>query len=398
MHVHVPPDGGAASARSRCRRIPRRLRRRAGLRPAAAHDGSPARRTTRSITFRASSITGASCPNRRPAPARPSRGRSTPAASRSRTTSGATRCSADVLAGGAPGLYRVRRAHSRPAAGVDRHSDGRPAAAAGRPAGRPARAGDPQHRRAHDVRPLRADHRPRVRRRRARGRPLDTSYARSRARASSSALERRGPFNFSAKINAGAAAASGEHLLLFNDDLEVIDAGLADGDARVFAGAGDWRGRRQAALSGRPAAAHRHGARRRRHRRARLSISIPGVSPGYAGSALIVAQLLGRHRRLPDDAARASSSRSVGSTSAFPIDFNDVDYCLRARAAPATASSTRRGRSCYHHESASFGARRQDSDADGGDAAALGAVIDNDPYLQSEPDPRLSRLSARCLT
>ena len=34
-------------------------------------------------------------------------------------------------------------------------------------------------------------------------------------------FERLGLFNFSAKINAGVAAPSGAHVLLFNDDLEV---------------------------------------------------------------------------------------------------------------------------------------------------------------------------------
>ena len=43
-----------------------------------------------------------------------------------------------------------------------------------------------------------------------------------------------GPFNFSAKINLGAARSEGEHLLLLNDDMEVVDAGLDRADGHVL--------------------------------------------------------------------------------------------------------------------------------------------------------------------
>ena len=62
-------------------------------------------------------------------------------------------------------------------------------------------------------------------------RACSTSCARSRGdRLRLVAFDR--PFNFSAKINLGAVRSEGEHLLLLNDDIEVVDAGLdrADGD------------------------------------------------------------------------------------------------------------------------------------------------------------------------
>ena len=64
----------------------------------------------------------------------------------------------------------------------------------------------------------------RVRHRRRCGRrPGDISRALegSRHRIIQSAGE--GPFNFSRKINQGVSASAGEHVVLFNDDLEVIE-------------------------------------------------------------------------------------------------------------------------------------------------------------------------------
>ena len=115
-------------------------------------------------------------------------------------------------------------------------------------------------------------------------------------------FERLGLFNFSAKVNAGVAAASGEHVLLFNDDLEVTSAdwltALLEYSQEPGVGAVGAKllypdGRLQhvgmvLGVAGVAAHAfHQH----------------PGVSPGYAGSTLMVAQLLGRDRRLPDVAA-----------------------------------------------------------------------------------------------
>ena len=70
----------------------------------------------------------------------------------------------------------------------------------------------------------------------------------------------------------------------------------------------------------------------------------------------------------------------------FPIDFNDVDYCLRLRAAGYRVVYTPWAR-LLHHESASFGPRRQDLDAMAEIRRRWAAVIDNDPYY----NPNLTR-------
>ena len=100
-------------------------------------------------------------------------------------------------------------------------------------------------------------------------------------------FERLGLFNFSAKVNAGVAAASGDHVLLFNDDLEVTSpdwlTAMLEYSQEPEVGAVGAKllypdGRLQhvgmvLGVAGVAAHAfHQH----------------PGVSPGYAGSAVMV--------------------------------------------------------------------------------------------------------------
>ena len=70
----------------------------------------------------------------------------------------------------------------------------------------------------------------------------------------------------------------------------------------------------------------------------------------------------------------------------FPVDFNDVDYCLRLRRAGYRVVFTPWAR-LYHHESASFGARRQDLEALSEMRRRWADVIDRDPYY----NPNLTR-------
>jgi GT2 family glycosyltransferase len=70
----------------------------------------------------------------------------------------------------------------------------------------------------------------------------------------------------------------------------------------------------------------------------------------------------------------------------FPIDFNDVDYCLRLRRAGYRVVFTPFAQ-LYHHESASFGARQQDLGAVAEMRKRWGAAIDRDPYY----NPNLTR-------
>lgn len=141
-------------------------------------------------------------------------------------------------------------------------------------------------------------------------------------------LERSGPFNFSALNNDGVAAARGEVVVLLNNDVAILhpdwlshlvrqarrpDVGAvgakllhADGKlqhAGVVVGLGGYAG---------------HILRRR-----------PGDAPGHLGRLRVA------HEVSAVTAACLAVSRekylAVGGLDAesFPVDFNDVDFCLR---------------------------------------------------------------------
>lgn len=197
-------------------------------------------------------------------------------------------------------------------------------------------------------------------------------------------FERLGLFNFSASINAGAAVAAGEQLLLFNDDLEVIDpdwlTAMLEYSQEPAVGAVGAKlvypdGRLQhigivLGVAGVAAHAfHQH----------------PGVSPGYFGSAMIprnysavTGACLMTRREVFEKVGRFDER--------FPIDFNDVDYCLRVGQAGHRVVYTPWAR-LYHHESVSFGARRQEAEGLGEMRRRWGHLIDRDPYYS----PHLTR-------
>ena len=214
---------------------------------------------------------------------------------------------------------------------------------------------------------------------------LDTTIAALRGvRHRVLALPAEGPFNFSRKINAGVAASAGSHLLLFNDDLEVIDrewmtAMLEYSQDPAIGAVGaqllypDGRLQHVGMVMGVAGIAahayHQH----------------PGTTQGYFGlvigprnySAVTAACLMTR---------RAVFDQAGGFDETFPIDFNDVDYCLRVRRAGYRIVYTPYAR-LYHHESASFGARQQDPAGAAEMQRRWAEVITRDPYY----NPNLTR-------
>jgi GT2 family glycosyltransferase len=196
--------------------------------------------------------------------------------------------------------------------------------------------------------------------------------------------ERLGLFNFSASINAGAAAAAGEHLVLFNDDLEVIapewltamleysqEPGVGAVGAKLVYPDGRLQhiGIVLGVVGVAAHAFHQH----------------PGVSPGYGGSAMMA------RNYSAVTAACMMTRRSVfdevgGFDERLPTDFNDVDYCLRLRRAGYRVVYTPWAQ-LYHHESASFGARQHDWNELAEMRKRWAPIIDNDPYY----NPNLTR-------
>jgi GT2 family glycosyltransferase len=136
------------------------------------------------------------------------------------------------------------------------------------------------------------------------------------------------PFNFSEKINAGAARSTGEHLILLNDDVEVATP--------------DWieRMAMYSGLEGIGAVGGRLVLQdgRLQHVGVRFEKGLPGHPfHGYRGdykgygNAVPIAQ-----NCLAVTAACLISRRELfeqvgGFDPAFPVNYNDVDFCLRLR-------------------------------------------------------------------
>jgi len=192
------------------------------------------------------------------------------------------------------------------------------------------------------------------------------------------------PFNFSKKINVGVAASHGEHLLFLNDDVEALDGewleALLEHSQREGVGAVGAKllypdGRLQhiglvLGVSGMAAHAF-HQA--------------PGSSFGYSASAVIVrnysavsAACLMTPRRVFEEQG--------GFDPAFPVDFNDVDYCLRLRSAGYRIVFT--PHACLRHgEQQSTGPRLPDPERERVARERWRDAIARDPYY----NPNLTR-------
>jgi GT2 family glycosyltransferase len=286
---------------------------------------------------------------------------------------------AEVLPGGAAGLYRVRRRiRERPLVSIVIPTAGRLRDVNGTPVDLLANAiRSVVQKTSYDAYEfiVVADEA---------GVPATTTSALAGTRHTVLPFARLGLFNFSAKINAGVSAAAGEHVLLFNDDLEAISpewlsAMLEYSQEQAIGAVGAKLlypdGRLQhigmvLGVAGLAAHAfHQHS----------------GVSPGYAGSAImtrnysaVTAACLMTRRRVFDQVG--------GFDERFPIDFNDVDYCLKLRQAGYRVVFTPWAQ-LYHHESASFGVRRQDLAGLAEMRRRWAGVIDCDPYY----NPNLTR-------
>ena len=195
-----------------------------------------------------------------------------------------------------------------------------------------------------------------------------------------------GAFNFAATINFAARQATGEHLLLLNDDTEVI--------------AGEWM-RAMLEFSQQPEIGA-VGAKllfpdgRLQHTGVVIGIGggachvlsgHPGETPGYFGSAWII------RNYSAVTGACCMTRREIfealgGFDERFATDFNDVDYCLRAREAGYRIVVTPFAR-LYHFEGASFGNRERKVNPH--EVALMSErwapVIAHDPYY----NPNLTR-------
>ncbi len=170
-----------------------------------------------------------------------------------------------------------------------------------------------------------------------------------------------GPFNFSRIINRGATAASGEFLLLLNNDVEALQPGWleemlsrrAEPDVGAVGAALLW-----------PSGVVQHGGVVLGPKFAALHAFNDRIEsdPGYADllrvaheCGAVTAACLLTERRLFLAAGGFDEYR-------FPVNFNDVDYCLRLRAGGLRVVLTPHAR-LLHRESATRGDERRPDQA-----------------------------------
>jgi O-antigen biosynthesis protein len=134
------------------------------------------------------------------------------------------------------------------------------------------------------------------------------------------------PFNFSERINLGAMEARGDHLLLLNDDMEVVTPEWIERMVMYSAQPGVGAvGAKLLFEDGRlqhVGVVFQHGGPAHRYR------GFTRDYPGYFGDVFVPNNLLAV------TGACLMTSREAfmavgGLSTLFPVDFNDVDYCLK---------------------------------------------------------------------
>ncbi|AWN38780.1 glycosyl transferase [Methylobacterium radiodurans] len=191
------------------------------------------------------------------------------------------------------------------------------------------------------------------------------------------------PFNFSRLVNRGVAAASGPVVVLLNNDIAVLEPGWLDAlvrqACRPDVGAvgaklvyGDGRLQHAGVVVGLGGRAG-HILRRR-----------PGDTPGHLGQMRVAHEVSAVTAACL--AVRRDLYAQVGGFDAetFPVDFNDVDFCLRLRREGLRVLWTPAAR-LAHLESVSrgpsVGAARTRFEAEAARfAERWHAVIRHDPY------------------
>ena len=136
-------------------------------------------------------------------------------------------------------------------------------------------------------------------------------------------------FNFSATVNLGAAHARGEYVLLLNDDTEAVGPGWLE--RMLDAGAAPGVGAVGARLLFEDGTLQ-HAGHTYRTSLDHIGFGLPGDSAGRTG-------ILRRRRQVAGVTAACMLTpmhvyeQVGGFSTAFPGNYNDVDYCMKVRAA-----------------------------------------------------------------
>jgi GT2 family glycosyltransferase len=168
-----------------------------------------------------------------------------------------------------------------------------------------------------------------------------------------------GPFNFSAKVNAGARAASGDLLLFLNDDTELIEPGSI-GEMAALAQQPDVAmvGAKLLYADG----TMQHAGHVFPGLASHALLSYPGDHPGPYRMAIVERECSGVTAAAA--MVRADLFRELGGfDEALPRNFNDVDLSFRMRAAGYRILWTPHA-AWYHFESATRDPATGDAERD----------------------------------
>jgi GT2 family glycosyltransferase len=136
------------------------------------------------------------------------------------------------------------------------------------------------------------------------------------------------PFNFSDKVNTGALAGRGEHILMLNDDMEVLTPSWLE--RLVMYSSFPGIGAVGAKLLYGDGRLQHVGVILRRGWPGHLYRGFPGDHGGYLGMVRVAndfSAVTGACLMTPRSAFEAVG----GLADRFPLSFNDVDYCLKLR-------------------------------------------------------------------
>lgn len=186
-----------------------------------------------------------------------------------------------------------------------------------------------------------------------------------------------GTFNFSASVNEGAGVARGSHLLLLNDDTEVIEPRWLD---RMLAvAAGPRVGAVGAKLLYEEGTIQHVGIIVDDHRTPihPLGSEVDGIGRfGVKELDLDYVAVTGACLLTPRDVFEEVG----GFSEDLPLNFNDIDYCLKVQASGRSVVSTPFAR-LYHFESSTRG-RALDPWEQRFLDTNWGARLGNDPHVQ----------------
>lgn len=196
------------------------------------------------------------------------------------------------------------------------------------------------------------------------------------------------PFNFSAKVNRGVAAATHDVVLILNDDTRLVDPDALGEMVSLLGTVDPASGARVGAVGARllfEDGTLQHAGHVYQEHPLHACVGWPGDHPGPGRRLWATRECSGV------TAAAVLTDRSTfdevgGFPVDFPLDFNDVAFCLAVRAAGHRIVWT--PHATWHHFEGRTRERGPRADEYAGLHARWGTALDVDPYYHPDLEPR----------